>query len=73
MRNMEEYSYPIPDPAWDYAKTWHSLQEIKVDYERLLKYLADIEKATLETDAELKNRLGTIERRLNSTRQLLDD
>jgi hypothetical protein len=64
--------YPIPDPAWDYSQIWHHSQAAAVDLRSLLAYMAEIENATPETDAEIKSQLDSIGQRLNTARRLID-
>jgi hypothetical protein len=52
--------YPIPDPAWDYSGIWHHAQEARQKLEKLLKYMADIEEATPESDRLLREQLESI-------------
>lgn len=56
-----DYLIPDPDPAWDYAKLWHSTQQAKLQIEELLKYLADIEDATPESNNAVRDKLESIQ------------
>jgi hypothetical protein len=69
---MIDSQYPIPDPAWDYARIWDMLQANKLDLNELLTYLGDIEEATPETDLKIQERLRTLANCFETTRQLLD-
>jgi hypothetical protein len=64
--------YPIPDPAWDYSQIWHHAQAAATDLRSLLAYMAEIEDATPDTDAQIKSQLDTIGQRLNTARRLID-
>jgi hypothetical protein len=64
--------YPIPDPAWDYSQIWHHSQEAAAELRSLMSFMAEIENATPETDAQIKSQLDSIGQRLNSARRLMD-
>ncbi|MHC5822344.1 MAG: hypothetical protein ACYT04_42550 [Nostoc sp.] len=64
--------YPIPDPAWDYCQIWHHSQTAAGELNKHLKYLATVEDAKPETDAQIKSQLDSIGQRLNSARRLID-
>jgi cytochrome c556 len=64
--------YPIPDPAWDYSQIWHHSQEAAAELQKLLKYMASVEDATPESDAQIKSQLDSIGQRLNTARRLID-
>jgi hypothetical protein len=56
-----DYPIPDPDPAWDYANIRHSTQQTKLLIEELLKYLADIEDATPESNNAVRDKLESIQ------------
>ncbi|MBH8564463.1 hypothetical protein I8748_20135 [Nostoc sp. CENA67] len=64
--------YPIPDPAWDYAQIWHHSQRVNAELQVLFQYMATIENATPEADAEIKAKLDSIGQQLNTARRLID-
>lgn len=64
--------YPIPDPAWCYAQIWTHSQEAAAQLQQLLQYMGQLEDATPEADAEIKDKLDSIGQRLNTARRLMD-
>lgn len=53
-------SYPLPDPAWDYAALWDFLHKAQGELGNLIKYTAQIEEATPETDRAIGIQLEAI-------------
>lgn len=59
-------SSPIPDPAWDYYQIWTELNTFKVHIEELIKFIAEKEEKTDQSDSE-------IERSLENLQELFED
>ena len=59
-RQIEIGSYPLPDPAWDYARLWDFLYQAKGDLEKLIIYAGEIEEATPESDSAIGIQLEAI-------------
>ncbi len=53
---MSHPNYPVPDPAWDDAGTWHSCQQAKLELEALITEMAEIEDVTPESDRAVRDR-----------------
>ena len=68
---MQQFNYPVPDPAWDYTAVYDQLYRAKFDIERLIAQISQVEDATGETDAAAIAHLEKIITSLQETRRLL--
>lgn len=59
-------NYPTPDPSWDYVGVWYSCHQAKQKLEETIKYMADIEDETPESDRHLKEQLSALIISVNS-------
>lgn len=71
--NIDELnSDPTPDPDWDYSEIWHGIQTAARDLKDLMEYMAAIEDATPQSDAQIKAQLDNIGQTLSSSRGLIN-
>ncbi len=60
MNNENLSNIPQPDPAWDYYIIWHKLFQTKFKLEKLMKYVAEIEEADIDSNNNVNEDLAEI-------------
>jgi len=66
----EAFSYPVPDPFWDYCVTWHELQEVKQMMDKLTEDMVFQQKSNEHFDRHLTR---TVERMREQLKNLADN
>jgi hypothetical protein len=70
METPTPYTYNKPDPSWDYAEVYDSIESIKGDLDAFTAWLSQHEDASKATDIQAKLKLETIISSLTELRDL---